>query len=143
MIDPLDGTKEFINKNDEFCINIALIEKNEPVLGMIFAPRLNELYYAQKNKGFKYIGPQKKKNSKITVAISRFHHSKQTEEFIKLNKWDNFSAVGAAIKFGRIAIGEIGIYPRYEGSKEWDIAAGHVILQEAGGKIIDLSTNNQ
>ncbi len=155
MIDPLDGTKEFINGIDEFSINIALIQGNRPVIGSIYAPALEEFYGAVKNEGVRL----KRKQSSILeplnplstpltkpypqdviVATSRFHHSSLSQEFMKVNGFTHTSTIGAAIKFGRLASGEIDIYPRFEGSKEWDTAAGQIILEEAGGTIMDVET---
>ncbi|WP_157737711.1 3'(2'),5'-bisphosphate nucleotidase CysQ family protein [Legionella spiritensis] len=145
LIDPLDGTKEFINELDDFCINIALIQDREPVLGIVYAPVLNELYYAEKNKGFEYFGPvlQRTDRQDIVVATSRFHHSQLTDDFMSLNGLTNTYAIGAAIKFGRMALGLIDIYPRFEGSKEWDTAAGQLIIKEASCRIIDLKTQEE
>jgi 3'(2'), 5'-bisphosphate nucleotidase len=145
LIDPLDGTKEFINGLDDFCINIALIQDNKPVLGIIYAPKLDELYWAEHNKGFKYIGPPHPQtdNANITVGISRFHHSEKTSRFMKINHLHSTYTIGAALKFGRMALGKIDLYPRFEGSKEWDTAAGHIILKESGCKTIDLITGHE
>jgi 3'(2'), 5'-bisphosphate nucleotidase len=145
LIDPLDGTKEFINGHDEFCINIALIQNKEPVLGLIYAPKLDEFYYAEKGRGFEYKGPDRSfiKAEGPIIAVSRFHHSQKTEHFLKLHDFTKTYSVGAALKFGRMALGEIDVYPRLEGSKEWDIAAGHIILKEAQCFIVDLTTNTE
>jgi 3'(2'), 5'-bisphosphate nucleotidase len=145
LIDPLDGTKEFINGLDDFCINIALIQNNKPVLGIIYAPRLDELYCAEHNKGFQYIGPPhlQTNHDNITVGISRFHHSEKTSHFMKINHLYSTYTIAAALKFGRMALGQIDLYPRFEGSKEWDTAAGQIILKESGYKIIDLITGHE
>ncbi|HBN23302.1 MAG TPA: 3'(2'),5'-bisphosphate nucleotidase CysQ [Holosporales bacterium] len=142
MIDPLDGTKEFIAGLPDFCINISLMEKNKPIIGLIYAPILKEFYYAEKSKGFSYDGLSHPTagSSQLVAAKSRFHNSEMTQSFLEANKIKKSIQVGAAIKFGRLALGEINIYPRFEGSKEWDIAAGHLILLEAGGQILDLNT---
>ncbi|MDR0407003.1 MAG: 3'(2'),5'-bisphosphate nucleotidase CysQ [Holosporales bacterium] len=145
LIDPLDGTKEFINGHRDFCVNIALIQNKAPIIGMIFAPLLNELYYAKKGEGFSYTGPEDFKTipqaqSRRTV-ISRFHHSQATQHFLSINALTETITIGAALKFGYLAAGRADIYPRFEGSKEWDIAAGHLILEESGGAIIDLKTH--
>ena len=144
LIDPLDGTKEFIKGYDDYCINIALIKDRQPIVGIIYAPKLNELYYAEKGCGFEYRGNkhQQSKNRPV-VAISRFHHSESTQRFMQFNNLVYTNTIGAAIKFGRMALGLIDIYPRFEGSKEWDIAAGQVILEENGCAIIDLKTREK
>lgn len=143
LIDPLDGTKEFIRGYKDFCINIALIKNQSPILGLIYAPLLDELYFAEKDKGFTFYGERHQKEHLLSksVAISRFHHSSLTQEFMRLNTFKETHITGAAIKFGHLACGIVGYYPRFQGSMEWDIAAGQIILQEAGGTILDLETN--
>ncbi|CAO4847205.1 MAG: 3'(2'),5'-bisphosphate nucleotidase CysQ [Holosporales bacterium] len=144
MIDPLDGTKEFIKNQSEFCINITLMQANKPTLAVIYAPALKELHTAVKGQGtFHQNVRLPKQSTKLRIAISRFHHSEQSKNF--LNNFQDYETVcvGASLKFGRMAIGQIDIYPRFQGSSEWDIAAGHLILQEAGGNIIDLTTHNE
>ena len=142
LVDPLDGTKEFINQTDEFCISIALIEHHKPIVGALYAPALNEFYYAEQGRGFSYIGPARKsvKREHIIVGVSRFHNSEMTKNFIKKNNFKHTLSIGSAIKFGRLALGELDIYPRFEGSSEWDIAAGALIIEEAKGMIIDTTT---
>lgn len=143
LIDPLDGTKEFINNYSEFCVLITLIQNGSPALGVIYAPALDELYSAEKGSSFTYSGPKRNHqvNNKLITAVSRFHNSDKTLEFIKMNKLVETIKIGSALKFGRMALGEIDLYPRFEGSKEWDIAAGQIILQEANCDIIDLTSN--
>jgi 3'(2'), 5'-bisphosphate nucleotidase len=146
LIDPLDGTKDFIAQNDEFAVCVALIELSAPQLGIIYAPALGEMYFAERGKGAysEIAGVRTKighcKSESKTVARSRFHDSDSILEFMKLNRLDESKPIGSALKFGRLAKGDIQIYPRFTGSKEWDIAAGHLILTEAGGSIVDLKT---
>lgn len=145
MIDPLDGTKEFINGHADFCINIALIQNNTPTLGIIYAPLLDEMYAAEKGKGVAYRGcPEKSLPSiNLKTATSRSHLSPPTVEFMKINELSDVTPMGSALKFGRLALGEIDLYPRFEGSMEWDIAAGQVILEEAECHLIDLVTGQK
>jgi 3'(2'), 5'-bisphosphate nucleotidase len=145
LIDPLDGTKEFISGFDDFCINIAIIQKHKPILGVIYAPKLNELYWAEQGKGFEYHGiPQKRSSETETiVAVSRFHNSEISKNFITINNLNHIYTVGAALKFGRMALGQIDLYPRFEGSKEWDTAAGQIILKEAKCNMFDLTTKKE
>jgi 3'(2'), 5'-bisphosphate nucleotidase len=142
LIDPLDGTKEFLAGEKDYCINVALIAGNRPVLGMIHGPALKETYIAEKGKGVKIFGSKvhARKDSKIIVGTSRFHHSLQTHEFIERNGFKFTFPIGAALKFCRLVTQEIDIYPRFEGSSEWDVAAGHLMVEEAGGYMIDLTT---
>lgn len=145
LIDPLDGTKEFMKGLDDFCINIALVQNQAPVLGLIYAPRLNELYWAENGRGFEYYGPSRKRlnNTDTIVAVSRFHCSSLIQEFIAINQFKCVQNVGAALKFGHMALGIIDLYPRFEDSREWDIAAGHIILKESRCSIIDLHTSKE
>ena len=151
LIDPLDGTKEFIKKNDEFTVNIALIENNRPILGVIYTPALNELFYSIKNFGSykiltkkklntlkeaKRISINKKKSNKIKIVGSRSHSNHILDKWVNKN-FNEFDILqkGSSLKFCLIAEGSADIYPRFGPTSEWDIAAGHIILEEAGGKL--------
>ena len=151
LIDPLDGTKEFIKKNNEFTVNIALIENNRPILGVIYTPALNELFYSIKNFGSykiltkkklntlkeaKRISINKKKSNKVKIVGSRSHSNPILEKWVNKN-FNQFDILqkGSSLKFCLIAEGSADIYPRFGPTSEWDIAAGHIILEEAGGKL--------
>ena len=152
LVDPLDGTKEFINQNGEFTVNIALIENNEPIIGVIYAPALFILYYASKDKGaYKLFCDQKinslsdstriqtnhKKSSEhLKVFKSRSHSNEEFENWVKNNS-DDYELIekGSSIKFCKLAEGQADLYPRFGSTSEWDIAAGHIILTEAGGEL--------
>ena len=150
LVDPLDGTKEFIKKNGEFTVNIALIEDNNPILGVVYVPAKSLLYLAEKNKGsFKTNTKDKLENfegiQKILVSSqtkrarvigSRSHSNATFDNWVK-EKFPNAEIVqaGSSLKFCLIAEGEADIYPRFGPTSEWDIAAGHMIVDEAGGKI--------
>ena len=150
LVDPLDGTKEFIKKNGEFTVNIALIEDNNPILGVVYVPAKSLLYLAEKNKGsFKTNTKDKLENfegiQKILVSSqtkrarvigSRSHSNATFDNWVK-EKFPNADIVqaGSSLKFCLIAEGEADIYPRFGPTSEWDIAAGHMIVNEAGGKI--------
>ena len=155
LVDPLDGTKEFINKNDEFTVNIALINKHIPILGIIYAPALSKLYFAkQKHGAFKIntsskikkldnltpINVSDNKNNKIFIIGSRSHSNENFNSWIKKN-FNDYSLItkGSSLKFCTLAEGKADIYPRFSLSSEWDIAAGHIILEEAGGKLKDIN----
>lgn len=152
LIDPLDGTKEFINQNDEFTVNISLIENNKPILGVIYAPALSILYYAYKNFGSYKIGcknplinlndskkiytNKKNKCDHLLVVGSRSHLNEDFNVWIKKNIKDyEIVKKGSSLKFCHIADGNADIYPRFGPTSEWDIAAGQMILSEAGGEI--------
>ena len=146
LVDPLDGTKDFIAKNGNFSINIALIDKGEPVLGVVFIPETNDVYYATKNGGaFKNNTRiyNNSKRKKLIATESNFHSNKRTSNFFKKHKIKNIKKYGSSLKICKLAEGEIDIYPRFSSTKEWDIAAAHIIANEAGCKIIDLNTNKE
>ena len=146
LVDPLDGTKDFIAKNGEFTINIALIENNKPILGVIYIPVFDDVYYAELNNGaFKnkvkiYNNSQRKE---LIASDSNFHSTKETQNFFKNNNISNINRFGSSIKLCKLAEGIIDIYPRLNGTKEWDTAAGHIIANEAGCKLIDIETKNE
>jgi 3'(2'), 5'-bisphosphate nucleotidase len=146
LIDPLDGTKDFIAHNDQFTVNIALIEGNHPILGVVQIPASGDVYYASKNSGaFKnQIRIFNNRNLQDIIGIdSCFHSTEDTQNFFKQRNITNVRKYGSSIKFCKIAEGEADIYPRLNGTKEWDTAAGHIILNEAGGEIIDLVTGEE
>tara|TARA_B100000427_G_scaffold329466_1_gene345777 strand:+ start:1328 stop:2116 length:789 start_codon:yes stop_codon:yes gene_type:complete len=154
LIDPLDGTKEFIKKNDEFTVNIALVENNKSKLGIIYAPAKERLFFnIDKDKSYeiktnileeeinlntsKKISVSKNKTD-LTAVISRSHDNEMTRNFLKNYNIKNTIICGSSLKFCLIASGEADIYPRLGPTKEWDIAAGHAILEASGGKVITL-----
>jgi 3'(2'), 5'-bisphosphate nucleotidase len=139
-IDPIDGTKEFIKKNDEFTVNIALIHKNIPVLGVVYAPALNEMYYAKQNEGAFKNGQklplQMNSNltEKLTVVASKSHLSPQTQDFIDNIDTKEITQVsrGSSLKLCMVAEGSADIYPRLAPTMEWDTAAADAIVRESG-----------
>lgn len=146
LVDPLDGTKDFLAQTGQFTINIALIEEGVPILGVIYVPAMDLLFCAQKGFGAflnnKPIFNTSNRESYVATD-SIFHSSKETQDFLKKHGITQVLKFGSALKFGKLAEGIIDIYPRFEGSKEWDIAAGHIILKEAGCSIIDLVTQQE
>ncbi|MCL4107333.1 UNVERIFIED_CONTAM: hypothetical protein GTU68_067244 [Idotea baltica] len=150
LIDPLDGTKEFIKRNGEFTVNIALIKKNKVIGGIVYTPVSNELYYAFYEKGAYYMkGDDKKKlvandfkmdDPELGVVCSRSHLNEGTQQFIdRLNK-PNLVSKGSSLKFLILASGGAELYPRIAPTMEWDTAAAQIILEEAGGKVINEET---
>lgn len=150
LVDPLDGTKEFINQGDDFTINIALINNQEPVFGAIYKPVTGELYMGGKNlPAFKI--QNKVKNYLKTelneiaciVSQSKSHGSDKENEFINSlsKKFENNKVIkaGSSIKICLVAEGKSHIYPRFGDVYQWDIAAGHAILNASGGEITDLN----
>lgn len=150
LVDPLDGTKEFIKQTGEFTINIALIENGSPVLGLIHIPVADAAYYAYRGGGAYKINPgldpekisvrDIDMNAGFIAACSRSHGLNRLDEFLKgINVQCRISA-GSALKFCLVAEGRADIYPRFGPTYEWDTAAGHAILIEAGGEVIDPNT---
>lgn len=141
IIDPLDGTKEFIKKNGEFTINIALAYKGESVMGVIYAPVLEELYFAEKGKGAwmkKRDGlPEmiqvSKRTTNLRAVASRSHLSEELRHLLEKNGITEFVAMGSSLKGCLVAKGEADIYFRHNPTMEWDTAAMQCIVEEAGG----------
>ena len=159
VVDPLDGTKEFIKKNNEFTVNISLIENSIPVIGVIYAPALNVLYFSEKKLGaykvfitnldeFDHSNalrlPLVKKFKEYKVLTSRSHLNDNTLNYIDNLKVNNLKVVsvpmGSSLKFCLLAEGLADCYPRFSPCMEWDTAAGQIICDEAGFKVIDLKT---
>lgn len=152
LIDPLDGTKEFINRNGEFTVNIALIENNEPVLGVIYAPVLDVLYFAQKDgvayKKLNEDEPQRiqvNSNSKeeIIAVKSRSHSSDDENRVLEKYSVSKSVSKGSSLKFCIVAEGSAHIYYRHGPTMEWDTAAGHAIAEIAGAKVEGLTYNKE
>ena len=153
LIDPLDGTKEFLNKNGEFTVNIALIEKGSPQLGVVSAPAKGEVFkgisgvgaYKVKDGSQKEIKTKTLNQDRITVTLSRSHQSKKDHQFLeKVSK--SFKEVelieaGSSLKLCRVAEGVADIYCRMGPTFQWDIAAGHAVTEAAGGTINVLDGN--
>lgn len=148
LVDPLDGTKEFINKNGDFTVNIALIEKDSPVLGVVFVPVGNKLYWAYRGgKSFMKISSKiekisvsKHENDKTRILLSRSHLDKKTIEYLRNFDNPTVNYRGSALKFLLIAEGLADLYFRFTPTMEWDTAASHIILKEAGGNIFDIDS---
>ena len=148
LIDPLDGTKEFIKKNDEFTCNLALIENNISTLGFVSVPVRELIYYGGKQFGSKLINKNKtisevkyKKLSDITrIVASKSHLNEETKKFINdIQGKVELIQAGSSLKFIKIAEGLADIYPRLAHTSEWDTAAAHAILEGAGGRVLQLS----
>lgn len=144
MVDPLDGTKEFIKKNDEFTVNIALIHKGKAILGVVYAPVLDIMYYGSIEGGtYKIINNsapvmlkmQQTKTVKAIVA-SRSHLSNETQNFINLYPNTEVISMGSSLKFMLIVENKAQLYPRFSPTMEWDTAAAQAIVESAGGKVV-------
>jgi 3'(2'), 5'-bisphosphate nucleotidase len=147
LIDPLDGTKEFIKHNGEFTVNVALIQGKRPVLGVVYAPALGLVYYAMKGEGaFKVdrgkhmpIHVRPLGAGKPTILGSRSHLSTRFEAYLDRVGDHDLIRIGSSIKFCLIAEGEADLYPRFGPTSEWDTAAGQCVLEAAGGRVTDMN----
>jgi 3'(2'), 5'-bisphosphate nucleotidase len=148
LVDPLDGTKEFINRNGEFTVNIALIDGNRPVLGVVYVPVPALTYYActgqaaYKQKGECAIQPVRVRRfdgGKPIVVASRSHAGKETEAFLKKIGEHDIVSMGSALKLCLVAEGAADVYPRLGPTMEWDTAAAQCVVEAAGGRVTDLN----
>lgn len=144
LVDPLDGTKEFINRNGEFTVNVALIEDGEPVLGVVFAPALARLFagtvgegaFVEDAAGRRPIACRVPPEAGLTVVASRSHGDPaELEAFLGGRKVAELRSAGSSLKICLVAAGEADLYPRLGRTMEWDIAAGHAVLCAAGGRL--------
>lgn len=145
VVDPLDGTREFVKRNGEFCINIALVEQGEAVFGLIQQPVTGLLWHGAPGRGaFRREGEADRAiraripaASPLRVAASRSHRDARTQALLDALPGSTVVGCGSALKFCRIAEGEIDLYPRFGPTSEWDTAAGQAILEAAGGAVLD------
>lgn len=147
LVDPLDGTKDFLSGSDEFTINIALIKARYPVLGVVLAPALDDLYWGSVDMGAGRILKgcttallPHEQTASCRMAVSRFHNHPDVDIFAAENRIDKLISVGSALKYGLLATAEIDVFPRLTGSSEWDTAAGQALLEAVGGSVLDWST---
>lgn len=147
LIDPLDGTKEFIARNGEFTVNIALIEDGRSTLGVVYAPAIDALYRGSTGLGaFRCIGDQivainvapAAEGRACRVVASKSHLNETTQAMIDRLGDVSLVQVGSSLKFCRVAHGEADIYPRLAPTCEWDTAAAQAVLEGAGGAVVDL-----
>ncbi len=146
LVDPLDGTKEFLKRNGEFTINIALVENGRPILGLIQLPVSGECWWAVKGEGaYKLNGKTQqlvaaarfcRHDPGLNIVCSRSHFTGATQEFIKQFNAPNLVSRGSALKFLLIANGDAHVYPRIAPTMEWDTAAAQIIVEEAGGRLV-------
>ncbi|GKQ56139.1 3'(2'),5'-bisphosphate nucleotidase CysQ [Bradyrhizobium sp. Ce-3] len=152
LIDPLDGTKEFVAGRNEFTVNVALVTHGVPLLGIVGAPALGLIWRGIVGKGAERLTLQgdtvaqaepirtracPPRGAPWTVAVSRSHGDARTEAFIDERGGAVRAVLGSAVKFGRVAEGGVDIYPRLSPTSEWDVAAGHAVVVAAGGKVTD------
>lgn len=148
LIDPLDGTKEFIKRNGEFTINLALVQGDKPVAGIVYAPALGRLYYGAKEQGA-YLWNEHNEihqleantfsmtDEGLHLVASRSHTNEETEGFINQFKAPELVSMGSSLKFMLVAEGKADIYPRIAPTMEWDTGASQIIVEEAGAKVLN------
>lgn len=153
LVDPLDGTKEFLKRNNEFCVCIALIEAGRPILGVIHAPVSAVSYMSAKGHGVKVIDSngnvrelspkpesRKAKTSNLRFGVSRSHLNQETKDYLNIFSEPLKIPMGSALKFCAIADDEMDVYPRFGQTMEWDTAAGDLIVHEIGGQLVHAAT---
>lgn len=146
LVDPLDGTREFVKRNDDFTVNIALIEDGEPVLGVVHVPVFNVSYFAARgagafeltDKGERQIKVRKPVPAIPCFVVSRSHRDATLDALLVKFPAHEAKSRGSALKICLVAAGEADLYPRSGPTSEWDTAAGHCVVNEAGGKILRL-----
>jgi len=154
LVDPLDGTKEFVKRNGEFTVNIALIEKNRPVLGVVHTPVQSMSHFAAEGAGAFKIEAQGERmpisvreavKGQVTMVASRSHSGEEVDRFREAVELDfgpvQIASMGSSLKLCLVAEGAADIYPRLGLTSEWDTAAAHCVLNVAGGSVIDLAGN--
>ncbi len=147
LVDPLDGTKDFLAGNGEFTVNIALINQGRPVLGVVFAPTFDTFYWGAESMGSWMIRDRTStslsshpRSASLRMAVSRFHDHPDVNGFATSNSITEFVAIGSALKYCFLAAGVVDVFPRLVGSSEWDTAAGQAVLEAAGGQVLDWRT---
>lgn len=151
IVDPLDGTKEFIHRRGDFTVNIALVESGIPTRGVVYAPAKSRMFFTQPDGqsveetgvfakdvvgAIKPISVSNADNSALMVVASMSHRDQATDDYIGKYNVKDMKSAGSSLKFCLIATGEADIYPRLGRTMEWDTAAGHAVLNGAGGKVV-------
>lgn len=150
LVDPLDGTKEFIKRNGEFTVNIALIEANRPTLGVVHAPALKRTYWAARGAGaHRQEGAEEPvrieaadyREAGLRVVASRSHAGELMPRFLDALGSPECVSIGSSLKLCLVADGTATLYPRFGPTMEWDIAAAYAVVAEAGGSVVDIEGN--
>lgn len=151
IVDPLDGTKEFIHRRGDFTVNIALVEGGVPTRGVVYAPAKDRMFFTLANgSSVEEDGPFRKDeightnpirvadsdNSALMVVASKSHRDQATDDYINKYSVKDMKSAGSSLKFCLVATGEADVYPRLGRTMEWDTAAGHAVLNGAGGKVV-------
>ena len=150
LVDPLDGTKEFIKRNGEFTVNIALVHEQRAVLGVVYVPVFDELYWAAKGLGAHLVKDGVSKpieanrfqmtDAGLRVVASRSHLNEETKAFVEALNEPELVSKGSSLKLLLLASGEAELYPRIAPTSEWDTAAAQIVLEEAGGQVLQHGT---
>jgi 3'(2'), 5'-bisphosphate nucleotidase len=156
LVDPLDGTKEFIRRRREFTVNIALIEDGVPVTGVVYAPAIGRIFRSRASGGAigEFVGADgrpvagsgrelsvsKPDNAALVVIASKSHRDQATDDYIARYHVADFRSAGSSLKFCLVATGEADLYPRLGRTMEWDTAAGQAVLTGAGGRVVRFDT---
>jgi 3'(2'), 5'-bisphosphate nucleotidase len=150
LVDPLDGTREFLSRNGEFTINIALIARAEPVAGVVYAPALSRMFWGERGSGagegavapdrdmeaaWRPIRVRARPQTGLKVVASRSHRDARTNDWLATIDVGELVSAGSSLKFCLLAAGEADLYPRFGRTMEWDTAAGHAVLAAAGGRV--------
>lgn len=151
IVDPLDGTKEFIHRRGDFTVNIALVEGGVPTRGVVYAPAKGRLFYTNAagqsveetgDLALGHVGPtaaisvSDADNSGLMIVASKSHRDQATDDYINKYKVEDMKSAGSSLKFCLVATGEADLYPRLGRTMEWDTAAGHAVLSGAGGEVV-------
>ena len=154
LVDPLDGTKEFVQRRGDFTVNIALVRDGTPQLGVVYAPARSQLFAGDVEAQRAFRSEQSPDEQRmasrteihvrtppavgLTVVASRSHLNAETDQYLRRLKSSNLVSVGSSLKFCLVAAGEADVYPRLGPTMEWDTAAGHAVLAAAGGTVINV-----
>jgi 3'(2'), 5'-bisphosphate nucleotidase len=151
IVDPLDGTKEFVQRRGDFTVNIAYVEDGVPVAGVVYAPAKRRLFYTLPDGGaveeqgpfgkdqagtLRRLQVAKPDNSALMVVASKSHRDQATDDYISQYRVRDMTSAGSSLKFCLVATGEADLYPRLGRTMEWDTAAGHAVLRGAGGQVV-------
>lgn len=158
IVDPLDGTKEFVNRRGDFTVNIAYVADGLPVRGVVYAPAKGRLFYTTAlGRSVEESGPFDKdeagttgpvvvsepNNNKLVVVASKSHRDQATDDYIGKYAVEDMTSAGSSLKFCLVATGEADLYPRLGRTMEWDTAAGHAVLAGAGGRVVRFDDHSQ
>lgn len=150
VVDPLDGTREFLKRNDEFTVNVGLVRDHKPILGVVYAPALQRWYYAARHEGaWRQDGKKTPSRLKVqppesghplTVVGSRSHNTPEFDAFVDKLGASETVAMGSSLKLCLVADGTADLYPRLGPTSEWDTCAAHAVVDEAGGQVLNFET---